>query len=117
MIYDFDDDGKYDYSAGTIGAQVMDVYGVIKGKKAAIDEDLRAINGTLLPAMDPDGTFFGVMTDNVGHGTSSAASIVSKGVEEYDIYNNTSKYKIKGVAPEAKIIPVKALWFGDTVYS
>ncbi|MGI0064011.1 MAG: S8 family serine peptidase, partial [Nitrosopumilaceae archaeon] len=35
----------------------------------------------------------------------------------YDIYNNTSKYKIKGVAPGAKIIPVKALWFGDTVYA
>ena len=117
LIYDFDDDGKYDYSAGTIGAQVMDVYGVIKGEKAEIDEDLRAINGTLLPAMDPKGTFFGVMTDNVGHGTSTAATIVSKGVVEYDIYNNTSKYKIKGVAPGAKIIPIKALWFGDTVYS
>ena len=117
LIYDFDDDGKFDYSAGTIGAQVMDVYGVIKKEKAAIDNTLRAINGTLLPALDPKGTFFGVMTDGVGHGTSSAASIVSSGVEEYDIYNNTSKYKIQGVAPGAKIIPVKALWFGDTVYS
>ncbi len=117
LIYDFDDDGKSDYSAGTIGAQVMDVYGVIKGDKADIDKKLRAINGTLLPAMDPAGTFFGVMTDSQGHGTSSAASIVSSGVEEYDIYNNTSKYKIQGVAPGAKIIPVKALWFGDTVYS
>ncbi|KRT62199.1 MAG: peptidase S8/S53 subtilisin kexin sedolisin [Thaumarchaeota archaeon CSP1-1] len=67
--------------------------------------------------MDPEGTFFGVMTDTAGHGTSSAASIASKGVVEYDIYNNTSKYKIKGVAPGAKIIPVKALWFGDTVYA
>jgi len=77
----------------------VDVYGVIKGEKAAIHEDLRAINGTLLPAMDPAGTFFGVMTDSAGHGTSTAASIVSKGVEEYDIYNNTKKYKIQGVAP------------------
>jgi len=117
LIYDFNDDGKSDYSAGTIGAQVVDVYGVIKGKEAALDKTLRAINGTILPAMDPDGTFFGVMTDSQGHGTSSAASIVSSGVEEYDIYNNTSKYKIQGVAPGAKIIPVKALWFGDTVYS
>jgi len=117
LVYDFDDDGKSDYSAGTIGAQVMDVYGVIEGKKSAIDDKLKAINGTLLPAMDPEGTFFGVMTDTAGHGTSSAASIASKGVVEYDIYNNTSKYKIKGVAPGAKIIPVKALWFGDTVYA
>ena len=117
LIYDFDDDGKFDYSAGTIGAQVVDVYGVIKKEKAEIDKTLRAINGTLLPPMDPKGTFFGVMTDSAGHGTSSAASIVSSGVEEYDIYNNTKKYKIQGVAPGAKIIPVKALWFGDTVYS
>ena len=69
----------------------MDFYGVIKGKQAAIDETIRAINGTLLPAMDPKGTFFGVMTDSQGHGTSSAASIVSSGVEEYDIYNNTNQ--------------------------
>ena len=68
------------------------------------------------PPIDPKGTFFGVMTDSQGHGTASAASIVSKGSAEYDIYNNTKKYTIKGVAPGAKIVPVKALWFGDTVY-
>jgi len=117
LIYDFNGDGKYDYSAGTIGAQVMDVYRAITTKKPTIDKTLRAINGTLLPAFDPNGNFFGVMTDTVGHGTSSAASIASRGVEEYDIYNNTKKYKIQGVAPGAKIIPVKALWFGDTVYA
>ena len=26
------------------------------------------------------------------------------------------RYSIIGVAPDAKILPVKALWFGDTVY-
>ena len=70
-----------------------------------------------LPPIDPNGEFFGVMTDFVGHGTSSAASITSKGIQEYDIYNNTNKYSIKGVAPDAKIVPVKALWFGDSVYA
>ncbi len=117
LVYDFDEDGKNDYSAGTIGAQVLDVYGVIKDKKATIDDTLRAVNGTLLPAIDPKGVFFGLMSDSVGHGTSSAASIASSGIVEYDIYNNTNKYKIQGVAPGAKIIPVKALWFGDTVYA
>ena len=117
LIYDFDGDGTFDYSAGTVGARVVDVYGVIEDKKSLIDETLRAINGTLLPALDPSGTFFGVMTDPVGHGTATAASIASKGIEEYDIYNNTKKYTIKGVAPGAKIIPVKALWFGDTTYA
>ena len=57
------------------------------------------------------------MTDFVGHGTASTASITSNGVMEYDVYNNTKKYVIKGVAPDAKIVPIKALWFGDTVFA
>ena len=66
--------------------------------------------------MDSDGEFFSLMTDFNGHGTSNAASITSRGQETYDIYNNSKKYSITGVSPDAKIVPVKALWFGDTVY-
>ena len=116
LVYDSNSDGINDYSAGTFGAQVLDIYGAIKNNSALIDDSLNAINGTLLPALDPDGNFFGVMTDFMGHGTSSAASITSRGQETYDIYNNTKKYSIIGVAPDAKILPVKALWLGDTVY-
>ena len=116
LVFDSDNDGKNDYSAGTFGANVLDVYGVIENNSSIIDNDLNAINGTLLPAMDPDGNFFGVMTDFMGHGTASAATISSRGHESYDIYNNTQKYSIVGVAPDAKILPVKALWLGDTVY-
>jgi hypothetical protein len=116
LVFDSNDDGKNDYSAGTIGAQVLDVYNVFKKNSINIDDSLNAINGTLLPPIDPDGNFFGVMTDFMGHGTSSAASITSRGQETYDIYNDTKKYSIVGVAPNAKILPVKALWFGDTVY-
>jgi len=116
LVYDSNNDGKNDYSAGTIGAQVLDVYGVIQNKTAEIDDYVKAINGTLLPALDSDGEFFGLMTDFIGHGTSSAATITSRGIETYDIYNNTEKFSIIGVAPDAKIIPVKALWFGDTIY-
>jgi len=117
LVYDSNNDGIIDYSAGTIGAKILDVYGVIQNKTIHVDDMVNAINGTLLPAMDPKGTFFGVMTDFEGHGTSSAASIASQGIQEYDIYNNTKKYGIKGVAPGSKIIPIKALWFGDTVYA
>jgi len=116
LVFDSNNDGKNDFSAGTIGAQVLDVYGVIANNSSIIDDDLNAINGTLLPALDPDGNFFGVMTDFIGHGTSSASTISSRGHESYDIYNNTQKYSIIGVAPDAKILPVKALWLGDTVY-
>jgi len=118
LVYDFDDDGKNDYSAGTVGAQVLDIYGVVGGNKTQfVDKTLKAVNGTLLPPLDAGGTFFGVMTDFMGHGTSSAASITSEGKQEYDIYNNTKKYTIRGSAPGAQIVPVKALWFGDTVYA
>jgi len=117
LIYDFDKDGKFDYSAGTVGARVVDIYGVIEKKKSTIDKTINAINGTILPALDPNGSFFGVMSDFIGHGTASTASIASKGIQQYDIYNNTKKYTIKGVAPDAKIVPVKALWFGDAVYA
>jgi len=116
LVFDYDDDGKNDFSAGTVGANVLDVYGVIKNNSSTIDDSLNAVNGTLLPPIDPNGNFFGVMTDFMGHGTSSAASITSRGHESYDIYNDTKKYSIIGVAPNAKILPVKALWFGDTVY-
>ena len=116
LVYDYDDDGKFDYSAGTLGAQVLDIYGAIN-KKSNIDKNFGAINGTLLPPIDQSGQFFGVMTDVLGHGTASAGTIVSKGLQEYDIYNNTKKFHIKGIAPDAKIIPVKALWFGDILYA
>ncbi|MCV0410961.1 S8 family serine peptidase [Nitrosopumilus sp.] len=116
LVFDSNNDGKNDYSAGTFGAQVLDVYGVIRNNVTDIDDSLQAINGTLLPALDSDGNFFGIMSDFMGHGTSSAASITSRGQEIYDIYNNTEKHSIIGVAPDAKIVPVKALWFGDTVY-
>ncbi|MBC8251441.1 MAG: S8 family serine peptidase [Candidatus Nitrosopelagicus sp.] len=115
LVYDYDDDGKSDYSVGTLGARVLDVYGVIENE-SDIDENFGAINGTLLPPIDQKGRFFGVMTDVQGHGTASAGTIVSKGLQEYDIYNDTKKYTIKGIAPDAKIIPVKALWFGDILY-
>ncbi len=116
LVYDSNNDGKNDYSAGTLGARVLDVYSAIQNNTSTIDDSLNAVNGTLLPALDSDGNFFGLMTDFMGHGTSSAASIVSRGQESYDIYNNSKRHSIIGVAPDAKIVPVKALWFGDTVY-
>jgi len=115
LVYDSDDDGINDYSAGTVGARVVDIYGVISDK-AEIDDNLGAVNGTLLPAMDKNGNYFGVMNDFYGHGTATSATIASKGKMQYDIYNNTKKSTILGIAPDVSILPVKSLWFGDVFY-
>ncbi len=117
LTFDEKKDGNIDLSAGTVGAYVLDVWGAVnKGKKAMLDHDMGAVNGTLLKPIDTNGTYFGLMFDFLFHGTASAASIASSGHDTYDIYKNSTKYRLKGVAPEAKIIPVKALWYGDVVY-
>ena len=116
LVHDSNNDGKNDYSAGTIGTHVLDVYNAITNATSHTHDQILAVNGTLLPPLDPKGQFFGLMTDFVGHGTASAASITSKGQETYNIYNNTNHYTLPGIAPNAKIIPIKTLWLGDTVY-
>ena len=115
LLYDSDNDGINDYSAGTVGARIVDIYGIFSDE-AEIDDRFGAVNGTLLPAMDKNGNYFGIMNDFFGHGTASSATIVSKGKMEYDIYNDTKKTTILGIAPDASIIPVKSLWFGDVFY-
>ena len=116
LVYDADDDGVDDYSAGVLGARVVDVFGVIGDKKSNIIGS-GAVNGTLLPAMDVDGEFLGVMSDVSGHGSLCAATIVSSGESTYDIYGNGTEYSIRGVAPGASIIPIKSLWQGNIQYS
>jgi len=117
LVFDEKKDGNIDLSAGTVGAYVLDIWGAVnKGKKAMLDHDIGAVNGTLLKPIDPNGTYFGLMFDFLFHGTGSAASIASRGHDTYDIYKNSTKYRLKGVAPDARIIPVKALWYGDVVY-
>ena len=117
LVYDSNGDGFDDYSAGAVGATVLDVYGVIRNGPATVEGHVGAVNGTLLPPLDPDGNYFGVMTDFAGHGTAGAASIASRGIQRYDIYGDAEPLPIVGVAPDARILPVKSLWFGDSVYS
>ncbi len=117
LSYDSDGDGTDDYTAGTAGARVLDVFAVMNNTLTSHqNEALGAVNGTLLPGLDPDGRFFGVMSDYEGHGTASSATIVSAGKMAYDIYNDTGSYVIGGVAPDARILPIKALWLGDALY-
>ena len=131
LVYDSDGDGMDDFSAGMVGARVVDVYGVTAaggpfaaaggsgggGGRSHLHDVLNAVNGTLLPPIDPGGMFFGVMTDLVGHGSASAAAIASAGLQGYDVYNNSEKRTARGAAPGASILPIKALWLGDSLYA
>src|SRR5581483_2603167 len=120
LTYDYDKDGFPDFSAGTVGARVVDLWQVASNKtKPAIAYE-SGYGGVavadLLKPMDPAGDYFGVMYDLQTHGSSTAATVASHGSQEYDIYGNGTKYKLAGIAPGAKIIPVKALWAGDSLY-
>ncbi|MCS7141048.1 MAG: S8 family serine peptidase [Candidatus Nitrosocaldus sp.] len=146
LLYDADNDGNPELSAGMLGAYVLDVWGVIQdegkgggeggddakgsgsggsggssssssnGNGSHIDPYLGAVNGRLLEPVDRKGRYFTVMFDFFGHGTQSAGTIVSRGVVDYPVYES-QQHKIKGIAPDAKIVPVKALWFGDIAYA
>lgn len=118
LVYDSDGDGRDDYSAGAVGARVLDVYSAVqRNGTARIHDAASAVNGTLLPPIDPEGNFLGLMTDFDGHGTASAGAAASAAEMSYDIYGNGTSYSIAGAAPGASILPVKSIWFGDTVYA
>lgn len=119
LVYDYNSDGYPDFSAGTLGARVLDIWNATdKNAKAEVDDAGYGgvVSAKLLEPMDPAGDYFGLMYDFQGHGTSTAATVASKGTEYYDIYSNSTKYRLAGMAPDAQIIPVKALWTGGAIY-
>ncbi|HVX02048.1 MAG TPA: S8 family serine peptidase [Nitrososphaera sp.] len=120
LTYDYNHDGVPDYSAGIAGARVLDIWRVTDNKTRVVVADKSGITGAisakLLDPLDPKGNYFGLMFDVAGHGTSTAATVASRGHEQYNIYNNSTRYTLAGMAPGAKIIPVKALWAGNALY-
>lgn len=81
--------------------------------------DLGGLTGhdfALLPPIDSNGNFINVFFDFESHGTSTASNAASRGIMQRDIYQNGTMFSLPGVAPDAKIIGVKALWLGDITF-
>jgi subtilase family protein/Big-like domain-containing protein len=120
LTFDYNGDDFADFSAGTVGARVVDLWQVATNTtKPKVGEGTGyggVVAADLLEGLDPAGNYFGVMYDVAGHGTSTAATVASKGEQKYDIYANGTKYGLAGIAPGARIIPVKALWAGDSLF-
>ncbi len=120
LTHDYNRDGVPDFSAGTAGARVLDIWRVTDNSTETYRADDIGVGGVvsakLLEPIDPDGNYFGVMYDFAGHGTATAATVASAGENEYEIYSNSTRYRLAGMAPDAKILPVKSLWSGGVLY-
>jgi subtilisin family serine protease len=113
LAEDYDGDGYPDISAGMLGAYVLDAWGVIGDRLKRTY--LGPSYGKPLQPIDYNGTYFTVMYDAIGHGTSVAGVAASRGMLSYDI--TKEGMRLPGVAPEAKIVAVKALWVTDVLYA
>jgi len=106
---DFTGDGVPDFSLGLIGGYFHDFWNVIQPSPL---EGYVGV-GSVHEGLDLNGNFLSLMYDFMGHGTCTAANVASRGIRKYDIYNNGTLRELMGIAPEAQIIGVKALWLGD----
>jgi subtilisin family serine protease len=103
ISYDADGDGVPDFSAGLLA------FGI----------DLSGTTGhyySLLPPIDPSGNFINVFFDFESHGTSTASNAASRGLLRRDIYQNGTLISLPGIAPDANVMGVKALWLGDVMF-
>ncbi len=101
---DFNGDGENDFSGGSLAGYVYDWLGVLTGLPidtpgwhAALD-----MAGLILPGMDAQGgNYVAFVYDFIGHGTSVASVIAGRGKTTINL--GYGEYKLKGIAPEAKL--------------
>jgi len=66
-----------------------------------------------LPGWDRTGHYMSIFYDYGGHGTNTAGNVASRGVTTFNI-PTVGPVKLPGIAPKAKILAAKAIWFGNT---
>lgn len=115
---DFNGDGVNDFSMGSLAGWVYDIWGVIEA--APFIGTLDWLNawefvGTLHPGLDPDGNYFDLLYDFHSHGTSCAHVAASRGLVPRPLGYGEVFYRLKGIAPGAKLGAAPALWWGDVI--
>ncbi|WP_052833664.1 S8 family serine peptidase [Staphylothermus hellenicus] len=101
LARDFTGDGVNDISIGTLAGYTYDWLGLFTESSEG-DWDIAWENyAHILPGLDPYGNYVSIAYDWYGHGTSCASVIASRGRTVYNLGYGT--YRLKGVAPEAKI--------------
>ncbi len=102
LARDFTGDGINDFSAGTLSGYMYDWLGIFTGQFISFGWDkFWEYGGVILPGLDPHGYYVSIMYDWLGHGTSCAGVIGSRGKVVYNLgYGN---YTLKGIAPDAKL--------------
>jgi len=98
---DMNADGFPDYTIGVLGGFFYDTllwFGA---------------NARFYPGWDRTGQIMSIFYDYGGHGTNTAGNAASRGVTTFNI-PTVGPIKLQGIAPKAKILAAKAIWFGNT---
>ncbi|MEM1985803.1 MAG: S8 family serine peptidase [Nitrososphaeria archaeon] len=115
MNADFTDDKPIHYDGDRV-AEDLDNTGFYAGVLGGFFYDIGShftYPGEFMRGWDLNGYYLSIFYDFYGHGTSCAGSIASRGIMQYYIQGYGIK-KLPGIAPKAKIVGVKALWYGNT---
>jgi subtilisin family serine protease len=118
MNADFTDDKPIYYDGDRV-AEDLDNTGYYAGVLGGFFYDIGfyfTYPGDFMRGWDLSGNYLSIFYDFYGHGTSCAGSIASRGKELYYIPGYGFK-TLPGIAPKAKIVGVKALWYGNTELS
>ncbi len=111
---DFDTDGFYDFSIGSLVGTYIDTWGLADYEWDSNTSSLTLGQPGQHIGLDPDGSYVAVFTDMFGHGTSVATVIGARGNIGYTGYGG-ELYVYLGAAPEAKIAGATGYWFGDLI--
>ena len=95
---DYTGDGIPDISMGVVGAYFLD--------------SLLLFGGGFKEGFPTSGDYVVLFYDFYGHGTACASSIASEGILGFNIYGGNETYTLTGIAKNAKILGIQALFNG-----